>query len=59
LVLTTPVALRLGCTRESCGEEGDEVVARLCKEGDEVTGERGLDRKRFDSGEVGQKGGEI
>jgi hypothetical protein len=53
------VALRLGCTRESCGEEGDEVVARLCKEGDEVTGERGLDRKRFDSGEVGQKGGEI
>jgi hypothetical protein len=52
-----PVTLRPGCTRETCGEEGKEVIQRLGREGEEAAGE-GLDRRRFDRGEVGQKGGE-
>jgi hypothetical protein len=57
-VLIPPEVLRPGCTRESCGGEGEETVERLCREsGEEAVGE-GLDRRRFDRGEVGQKGGE-
>jgi hypothetical protein len=57
-VLPLSVVLRQGCTRESCGEDGEEVVERLCRgSGEEAAGE-GLERRRFDRGEIGQKGGE-
>jgi hypothetical protein len=44
--------------RESCGEEGEEVVERLWREGGEGD-EEGLERRRLGRGEVGQKGGEV
>jgi hypothetical protein len=56
--VTIPVALRQGCTRESCGEEGEEVVERRCREGGDGE-EEGLERRRLCRGEVGQKGGEV
>ena len=54
------VFLRLGCTRESCGEVGRGVVVeRLWSgEGKEGLGVEGLERTRFATGEMGQKGGE-
>jgi hypothetical protein len=53
------VALRQGCMRETCGDEGEEVVERLWRDGGEGVGEWGLERRRFGNGEVGQKGGEV
>jgi hypothetical protein len=54
------VARRQGFTRESCCEEGEAVVERLCRgSGEEALDVEGLERRRFDRGEVGQNGGEI
>jgi hypothetical protein len=54
------VALRQGCIRESCGEEGEEVVERLWRDGGEGEEESwGLERRRWGWGEVCQKGGEV
>lgn len=54
------VALRLGCTRERCGEVGwGAVVERLCRgKGEAGAGEEGFGRMRFATGEMGQKGGD-
>lgn len=59
-MLAIAVALRLDCTRESCGEVGRGVVVeRLCKgDGEARAGEEGLERTRFATSEMGQKGGE-